>query len=101
MKTAPRHRFRAMWPVEDQTMPPRRLLAEAEADLADVAFRHGVRVVAAAPGTIVEGRTVPGSGGAALVVLIECIVERLRDTRSGRGRVKDAARALIERGGAS
>lgn len=71
----PLSRFRALWPVTDPTVPAVDLLAEAQADLPAVARRHGARNIVwhAAP-VLREGRSTPGSGGAAVVVTIDALV---------------------------
>lgn len=80
MTTVPVHRFRAIWPVIDDTLPTPALLAEALDDLPAVGLRHGVRVLPkSAVARIAEGRTVPGSGGAQTVVVIDVAAVRIAD----------------------
>jgi hypothetical protein len=71
-------RFLAVWPVADDTMPLHELLDEARRDLPAVARRHGQRVLRHGSPALREGRSVPGSGGAALVVVIVAEVEPIR-----------------------
>lgn len=71
--TAPRV-FLAVWPVIDPTVPDVDLLAEARADIRAVALRHGCRLADIGQPTIRDGRTVPGSGGAARVVVCTATV---------------------------
>ncbi|NYD87794.1 hypothetical protein [Cellulomonas oligotrophica] len=75
----PVHRFRAVWPVDDPQAAPSELLTQAAADLDAVAGRHALAVTHAGPPRLMPGRAVPGSGGAALVVVIDALVQRLRD----------------------
>lgn len=86
-RTLPGYRFRAMWPVADTTSPAVDLMDEAVRDLPDVARRHGLQVVDHRPPVIVPGTSLPGSGGAAHVVIIDARVVRIRDMAN----VKDRA----------
>lgn len=67
--------FRALWPVTDPTVPAVDLLTEATDDLPALARRHGARSIVhhGAP-VLHEGRSVPGSGGAAHVITIDAWV---------------------------
>lgn len=64
--------FRAVWPITDDTVPWHQLVAEAYADLENVAARYRVRIdpdaqprVFRAPASLV-----PGSGGLTDTVLV-------------------------------
>ena len=71
----PAVRFRALWPVTDETLPAVDLLAESTRDLPAVARRHGARSIVWHDAPVLrEGRSVPGSGGAAVVVTIDAWV---------------------------
>lgn len=61
--------FQAVWPITDQTLPFADLVAEAEQDLPAVATRHGATITGPAVFKVVDGRTQPGSQGAA-----QCVV---------------------------
>ncbi|MCR6647777.1 MAG: hypothetical protein NVV70_06415 [Cellulomonas sp.] len=65
--------------MTDPSVPYAVLIEGARADLPDVALRHGVKVIRAAHAAVIDGRRVPGSGGAQYVVVIEASVVRLRD----------------------
>ena len=71
----PAVRFRALWPVINADLPAEHLLAEAQADLPAVARRYGARSIVWHDAPVLrEGRSVPGSGGAAHVVTIDALV---------------------------
>ncbi len=74
-------RFRAIWPVVDEDgLGVRALLDQAIDDLPKVARRYGLRPIMRTVTTgIVEGRHVPGSGGARLVVVADVAVVRIAD----------------------
>lgn len=69
-------RWRAIWPVttDGSGMTSRTLVAEAAADLPDVAARHRYEVVGVERWGRCPGRLVPGSGGAHEVIVAECWV---------------------------
>jgi hypothetical protein len=74
------HRFRAIWPVVDEGISHGVLIGEALEDLPAVALRHGVRLIKnTAAVRVCEGRLVPGSGGARLVVVADVACVRLVD----------------------
>lgn len=98
--TPPLYRFRAVWPVTDMTVPRLDLLAEALADLRNVATRHGAHVLTTHPvPVLLPGRAVPGSGGAERVVVIDVEAVRLRDLPEG-GVAREAALGLVMQGAA-
>ena len=90
-KLAALHHFRAIWPVTDPTVPYADLIAAAREDLPAVALRHGVRVHRATAPRVIEGRMVPGSGGAQHVVVIDASVVRLRDVSDDAARKNASA----------
>ncbi|MFJ7748686.1 hypothetical protein ACIQXM_01870 [Arthrobacter sp. NPDC097144] len=61
--------FQAVWPVVDSAVPLPDLYAEAAADLGRVAARHGVRLTGEPTFKIRTGKKVPGSRGAARVIV--------------------------------
>ena len=67
-------RLRAVWPVVDESLipTPEVLVAEALADLPNVARRSRCEIAGPAQAAVLEGRLVPGSGGARWVVLAQC-----------------------------
>lgn len=68
--------LRAIWPVVDEAMPPEELIAEALAALPRVALWQGVRrIITVRWPELVDGDRVPGSGGAARVVVVQALVE--------------------------
>lgn len=67
----PTHVFRAVWPVVSTGHPIADLLDEALEDLPNVARRHNAVIVGKAQAGLMDGRRVPGSGGAAQVLVIE------------------------------
>ena len=67
-------RWLAVWPVNDPSMSSRELVAEAAADLPDVARRHRHRVIGVEKWRRCPGRLVPGSGGAPEVITAACWV---------------------------
>lgn len=78
--------LRAIWPITDETVPARELIAEARADLPTVARRHGLVItgdLATCPVRIAQGRGVPGSGGAHRVLIAEIDAETIRSHHKG------------------
>ena len=73
-KPKPTHTFRAVWPIvygAGAVQPDADLIAQALADLPNVATRHHATIVGTPQATITEGRRIPGSGGHAHVVIAE------------------------------
>lgn len=72
--------FQAVWPITDPTIPFETLIDEAREDLAAVATRHGATITGDGVFKVVDGRTQPGSQGAALcVVAIAPAIARKRN----------------------
>ena len=61
--------YRALWPVLDEDRSVRSLIEEAREQLPDILRRSRVRAVGAIRWTVHDGDSVPGSGGAGLVLL--------------------------------
>ena len=66
--------FQAVWPVIDPTISPEELIAEAIEDLPKVARRHRYITVGDPKVEILSGASIPGVGGALLVVVAESSV---------------------------
>jgi len=62
--------FRAIWPILDPTRPLRALIAEATADLPDVAVRTQAALTGPGHWSMAPSVNVPGSGNIAEDVLI-------------------------------
>ena len=62
-------KFQAVWPITDPTIPFETLIDEAREDMPAVATRHGATITGEAAFRVVDGRTQPGSQGAALCVV--------------------------------
>lgn len=69
------HMFRAVWPIVleggSDAQTDAELIGQAISDLPNVAHRHNATIVGQPRACIADGRRVPGSGGAAQVVVIE------------------------------
>ena len=62
--------LRAIWPVLDEKLIGPDMLSDAEADLPNVAARHGVRVTGRPRFEFQPSWRVPGSGNVARMVLV-------------------------------
>ena len=72
------NRFLAVWPIVDDTIPLPDLIAEATADLPAVAMRANAQLVSRPSWSVRPGSAVPGSGGAATVLVCEARAVRCR-----------------------
>lgn len=64
------HTLRCLWPVVDPSIPLRELLAEAAADLPEVATRAHAKVTGPGRWSMAPSEAVPGSGRVTDTVLI-------------------------------
>jgi hypothetical protein len=62
--------FRAIWPVVDPTVPLRHLVAEAAADVPNVALRSRAEITGPGTWSMAPSEAVPGSGRVTDTVLI-------------------------------
>lgn len=83
--------FQAVWPVVDSDVPLPDLYAEAAADLGRVAARHGVRLTGEPTFKIRTGKKVPGSQGAARVIVGNVPAEEIARRDYGMAHLMGAA----------
>jgi hypothetical protein len=62
--------LRVMWPIVDETVPVEQILAEARADLPELAARAHAQIVGPAQIRVLPSRFVPGCGGVSQRVLL-------------------------------
>lgn len=77
------HIFRGIWPIHDPDLRLEHLVAEATRDLPRVAAQSRAKLTSAVRWTIRQGNDVPGSGGAAWVLVGEAValkMDRAYDT---------------------
>jgi hypothetical protein len=75
--------LRCVWPITDPDAPVEQLHREAVEDLPEVAHRARFKVWRVLSFQVALGQCVPGSGGARLVAVIDCVgetFERKADT---------------------
>ena len=77
-------RLRCVWPIIDPEAPIAKLHQDAIADLPEVASRARFRIWRILSFQIALGQCVPGSGGARLVVVVECVGETVDNVAAAR-----------------